>query len=49
MVKRGRPSKPMPGPIRGVDPKDVAHRVLNSRRRRRGEWKFNQKDEGEKK
>ena len=38
--KRGRPPRRMPEPIKGVDARTLANKVLNSRRRRRDEWEF---------
>ena len=38
--RRGRPRREMPKPIEGVDARSIAHKVLNSPRRRPGEWAF---------
>ena len=36
----GRPQREMPQPLKGVSARTLANRVLNSPRRRPGEWRF---------
>ena len=38
--RRGRPGRKWPQPIKGVSARELARKVLNSPRRRPGEWKF---------